>query len=80
MNTKITIRNEHGEFSVSAPTHESIDEMIDLFALALQVASWHEETINQAFLEKAVEIDSQEYFLRAEVNVKTDETNQKVNQ
>jgi hypothetical protein len=53
MNTTITIRNEHGEFSVSAPTHESIDEMIDLFALALRVASWQEETINQAFLENA---------------------------
>jgi hypothetical protein len=60
MNTTITIRNEHGEFSVSAPTHESIDEMIDLFALALRVASWQEETINQAFLEKAAEIDSEE--------------------
>ena len=59
MNTTITIKNEHGEFSVSAPTNESIDEMIDLFALALQVASWHEETINQAFLEKAEEIDSE---------------------
>ena len=59
MNTTITIKNEHGEFSVSAPTHESIDEMIDLFALALQVASWHEETINQAFIEKAAEIEEE---------------------
>jgi hypothetical protein len=60
MNTTITIRNEHGEFSVSAPKHESIDEMIGLFALALRVASWQEEAINQAFLEKAAEIDSEE--------------------
>ena len=59
MKTTITIKNEHGEFTVSAPTHESIDEIIDLFALALQVASWQEETINQAFLEKAAEIESE---------------------
>jgi len=59
MNTTITIKNEHGEFSVSAPTHESIDELIDLFSLALQVASWQEETINQAFIEKAAEIESE---------------------
>jgi hypothetical protein len=80
MNTTITIRNEHGEFSVSAPTHGSIDEMIDLFALALRVASWREETINQAFFEKAADIDSEEYFLSDDVRSKTNETNKTVNQ
>jgi hypothetical protein len=61
MNTTITIKNENGEYSVSAPLGPSIDDLIDLFVSAAMVAGWSIESIEQAIIEKSYELqDKQE--------------------
>ena len=59
MNTTITIENEHGKYSVSAPIGETADELLDLFVLSCAVASCSIETIEDAIIEKAEEIKEQ---------------------
>lgn len=59
-NTTITIKNEHGEFSVSAPNENSVYELLYLFVLCAELVGWSRSTIEQAIIEKAAEIDSKE--------------------
>lgn len=59
MNTTITIENENGKYSVSAPIGLTADELLDLFVLSCAVASWSIETIEDAIIEKAEEIKEQ---------------------
>ena len=59
-NTTITIKNQHGEFSVSAPTDNSVDELLDIFVLCAELVGWSKSDIEQAIIEKAGEIDSKE--------------------
>ena len=51
MNTTITIKNEHGEFSASAPIGLNPVQLVSLFKLAAQVAGWESDTIEHAILE-----------------------------
>ena len=51
MNTTITIKNEHGEFSVSAPIEANPVHLLNLFKLAAQVAGWNSNTIEHAIVE-----------------------------
>ena len=60
MNTTITIKNEEGEHSVSAPIRSTIDELVDLFVSAAMVAGWSIERIEQAIIEKSYEIQDKE--------------------
>jgi len=60
MNTTITIKNENGEYSVSAPTGPTIEDLIDLFVSAAMVAGWSIETIEQAIIEKSYELQDKE--------------------
>lgn len=60
MNTTITIKNENGEYFVSAPTGPTIDDLIDLFVSAAMVAGWSIETIEQAIIEKSYELQDKE--------------------
>ena len=60
MNTTITIENENGEYSVSAPIRPTIDELVDLFVSAAMVAGWSIETIEQAIIEKSYELQDKE--------------------
>ena len=60
MNTTITIENENGEYSVSAPTGPTIDELVDLFVSAAMVAGWSIESIEQAIIEKSCELQDKE--------------------
>jgi len=60
MNTTITIKNENGEYSVSAPIGPTIDELVDLFVSAAMVAGWSIETIEQAIIEKSYELQGKE--------------------
>ena len=60
MNTTITIKNENGEYSVSAPIGPSIDDLIDLFVSAALVAGWSIESIEQAIIEKSYELQDKE--------------------
>ena len=56
MNTTITIKNENGEYSVSAPIGSTIDDLIDLFVSSAMVAGWSIESIGQAIIEKSYEL------------------------
>lgn len=56
MNTTITIKNEFGEYTVSAPISEDPKELLDLFILCCAVASWNIETIEDAVVQKTEEI------------------------
>lgn len=56
MNTTITIENENGEYSVSAPIGPTIDDLIDLFVSASLVSGWSIESIEQAIIEKSYEL------------------------
>jgi len=56
MNTTITIENEHGKYSVSAPTEKTFDDIVDLFVLASLAAGFQLETIEKGIIEKAEEI------------------------
>lgn len=60
MNTTITIKNEHGEFSVSAPIGPTIDDLLDLFVSAAMVAGWSIEGVEQAIIEKSYELQDKE--------------------
>ena len=60
MNTTITIKNERGEFSVSAPTDNSIDDLLDLFALCAELVGWYRSNIEQAIIEKSYELQTDE--------------------
>jgi len=60
MNTTITIKNENGEYSVSAPIGPTIDDLIDLFVSAALVAGWSIERIEQAIIEKSYELQDKE--------------------
>ena len=60
MNTTITIENENGEYSVSAPIGPTIDELLDLFVSAAMVAGWSIERIEQAIIEKSYELQDKE--------------------
>ena len=56
MNTTITIENENGEYSVSAPIRPTIDDLLDLFVSAALVAGWSIESIERAIIEKSYEL------------------------
>ena len=56
MNTTITIENENGEYSVSAPIGPTIDDLIDLFVSAALVSGWSIESIEQGIIEKSYEL------------------------
>jgi len=56
MNTTITIENEHGKHSVSVPTKETFDDIVDMFVLASLAAKFQLETIEKGIIEKAEEI------------------------
>jgi len=60
MNTTITIENENGEYSVSAPIRPTIDELVDLFVSAAMVSGWSIESIEQAIIEKSYELQDKE--------------------
>jgi hypothetical protein len=60
MNTTITIENENGEYSVSAPIGPTIDDLIDLFVSAALVSGWSIESIEQAIIEKSYELQDKE--------------------
>lgn len=60
MNTTITIKNENGEYSVSAPIGPTIDDLIDLFVSAAMVGGWSIESIEQAIIEKSYELQDKE--------------------
>lgn len=60
MNTTITIKNENGEYSVSAPIGPTIDDLIDLFVSAALVSGWSIESIEQAIIEKSYELQDKE--------------------
>ena len=60
MNTTITIENETGEYSVSAPIDVTINDLIDLFISAAMVAGWSIESIEQAIIEKSYELQDTE--------------------
>ena len=60
MNTTITIENENGEYSVSAPIGPTIDDLIDLFVSAALVAGWSIESIEQGIIEKSYELQDKE--------------------
>ncbi len=60
MNTTITIENENGEYSVSAPIGPTIDDLIDLFVSASLVSGWSIESIEQAIIEKSYELQDKE--------------------
>ena len=60
MNTTITIKNENGEYSVSAPIRPTIDDLIDLFVSAAMVAGWSIKSIEHAIIEKSHELQDKE--------------------
>lgn len=60
MNTTITIKNENGEYSVSAPIGPKIDDLIDLFISTGMIAGWSIESIEQAIIEKSYELQDKE--------------------
>ena len=60
MNTTITIKNENGEYSVSAPIGSTIDDLLDLFVSAAMVGGWSIESIEQAIIEKSYELQDKE--------------------
>jgi len=60
MNTTITIKNENGEYSVSAPIGITIDDLLDLFVSAALVAGWSIESIEQGIIEKSYELQDKE--------------------
>jgi len=60
MNTTITIKNENGEYSVSAPIGITIDDLLDLFVSAALVAGWSIESIEHAIIEKSYELQDKE--------------------
>jgi len=60
MNTTITIKNENGEYSVSAPIGPTIDDLIVLFVSASLVAGWSIESIEQSIIEKSYELQDKE--------------------
>ena len=60
MNTTITIKNENGEYSVSAPIGPTIDDLLDLFVSAALVSGWSIESIEQAIIEKSYELQDKE--------------------
>jgi hypothetical protein len=60
MNTTITIENENGEYSVSAPIGPTIDDLIDLFVSAALVSGWSIESIEQGIIEKSYELQDKE--------------------
>ena len=60
MNTTITIKNESGEYSVSAPIRPTIDDLIDLFVSAALVSGWSIESIERAIIEKSYELQDKE--------------------
>ena len=60
MNTTITIKNENGEYSVSAPIAPTIDDLVDLFVSSAMVAGWSIESIEQAIIEKSYELQDKE--------------------
>jgi len=60
MNTTITIKNENGEYSVSAPIGPTIDDLIDLFVSSAMVAGWSIESIEQGIIEKSYELQDKE--------------------
>jgi hypothetical protein len=60
MNTTITIENENGEYSVSAPIGPTIDGLIDLFVSAALVSGWSIESIEQGIIEKSYELQDKE--------------------
>ena len=60
MNTTITIKNENGEYSVSAPIGPTIDDLLDLFVSTGMVAGWAIESIEQAIIDKSYELQDKE--------------------
>jgi hypothetical protein len=60
MNTTITIKNESGEYLVSAPIDVTTHDLIDLFVSAAMVAGWSIESIEQAIIEKSYELQDKE--------------------
>ena len=60
MNTTITIKNENGEYSVSAPIGPTIDELLDLFVSTGMIAGWSIESIERAIIEKSYELQDKE--------------------
>jgi hypothetical protein len=60
MNTTITIKNENGEYSVSAPINNSVDELLDMVVLCAELSGWNRSTIEQAIIEKSYELQTDE--------------------
>ena len=55
MNTTITIKNENGEYSVSAPIVSTFDGHLDLFIILMNLSGFNQKTIENGIVEKADE-------------------------
>lgn len=53
--TTLTIKNEHGEYSVSTPIVSTFDGHLDLFIILMNLSGFNQKTIENGIVEKADE-------------------------
>ena len=53
--TTLTIKNEHGEYSVSAPIGVTFDGHLDLFISLMNLSGFNQKTVENGIVEKADE-------------------------
>lgn len=51
--TTLTIKNEYGEYSVSAPIDLTFNEHLSLFMSLMNLSGFHPKTIEDGIVEKA---------------------------
>lgn len=55
--TTLTIKNEYGEYSVSAPTGVTFDEHLSLFMALMNLSGFHPKTVEDGIIDKSDELN-----------------------
>ena len=55
-NTTLIIKNEHGEYSVSAPISVTFDEHLNLFVSLMNLSGFHQKSIDRGIVDMAHEL------------------------
>ena len=64
--TALTIENEYGKYSVSAPIDVTFDEHISLFMTLMNLSGFHPKTVEDGIAEKADELNGGNLIIQVE--------------
>ena len=64
--TTLTIKNEYGEYSVSAPIGVTFDDHLSLFMALMNLSGFHPKTVEDGIIDKADELNGGHLIIHVE--------------